>query len=332
MKRLNETTGFSGFVTACRLATWPTRISPSFVKATTEGVRRLPSWLGMTTGVPPSITATTELVVPRSMPITLPIASSRRPLSRGRHWISRPLPGLDAALERPGVHEASRPIPCRLTGGRVFSRSRTIEDDLPFLRECGQPRLQLRQRDAALELQLLALHVVAVGADEERVPRRHLAASLLDVDARDRDRLHLRASLLDRDAAHSWARVHLRESHRQHAVLQTRVGAVQVEPRRQRHAPSEASVARLDEAVVAALVLSLFARFAADDQALGADREIEIVTTDTWDLDRHHHLVVGLMHVDGRRRRERGEPVQSPGLVDQPLQPAVEIVGERQPP
>src|SRR2546422_6361196 len=63
MKRLIEKIVFSGFVIACRLATWPTRISPSFVKAATEGVRRLPSWLAITVGVPPSTTATTELVV-----------------------------------------------------------------------------------------------------------------------------------------------------------------------------------------------------------------------------------------------------------------------------
>ena len=43
MKRLMEKTVFSGFVIAWRLATCPTRISPSFVKATTDGVRRLPS-------------------------------------------------------------------------------------------------------------------------------------------------------------------------------------------------------------------------------------------------------------------------------------------------
>ena len=71
MNRLIENTVFSGFVMACRRATWPTRISPSLAKATTEGVKRLPSWLGMTWGSPPSITATTELVVPRSIPITL---------------------------------------------------------------------------------------------------------------------------------------------------------------------------------------------------------------------------------------------------------------------
>src|SRR5262252_9354555 len=75
MKRLMEKMVFSGFVIACRFATWPTRVSPSFVKATTEGVRRLPSWLEMTVGSPPSTTATTEFVVPRSIPITFAMSS-----------------------------------------------------------------------------------------------------------------------------------------------------------------------------------------------------------------------------------------------------------------
>ena len=71
MNRLMEKTVFCGFVTACRLAIWPTSRSPSFVKPTTDGVVRPPSEFGMTTGSPPSMTATTEFVVPRSMPITL---------------------------------------------------------------------------------------------------------------------------------------------------------------------------------------------------------------------------------------------------------------------
>ena len=70
MNRLMENTVFSGFVMACRFATWPTRISPSLVKPTTDGVSRLPSWFAITVGLPPSTTATTEFVVPRSMPIT----------------------------------------------------------------------------------------------------------------------------------------------------------------------------------------------------------------------------------------------------------------------
>src|SRR5687767_3761665 len=71
MKRLIEKIVFWGFVIACRFATWPTRRSPSLVKATTEGVVREPSALGITTGSPPSMTATTEFVVPRSIPMTL---------------------------------------------------------------------------------------------------------------------------------------------------------------------------------------------------------------------------------------------------------------------
>src|SRR5664279_273435 len=74
MNRLMEKIVFSGLVMACRLATWPTSRSPLLVKATTDGVVRAPSWFAMTVGWPPSITATTELVVPKSMPIIFPIA------------------------------------------------------------------------------------------------------------------------------------------------------------------------------------------------------------------------------------------------------------------
>ena len=76
MKRLIEKTVFSGLVTAWRLATWPTRRSPFLAKPTTEGVRRLPSALTITLGSLPSMTATTELVVPRSMPMILDISFS----------------------------------------------------------------------------------------------------------------------------------------------------------------------------------------------------------------------------------------------------------------
>ncbi len=58
---------------ACRLAICPTMRSPSRVKPTTDGVVRIPSELAITIGFPPSMTATTELVVPRSMPTTLPM-------------------------------------------------------------------------------------------------------------------------------------------------------------------------------------------------------------------------------------------------------------------
>ena len=61
----------SGLVMAWRLATSPTSTSPLLEKATTDGVVRDPSALGMTTGSPASRTLTTELVVPRSMPTAL---------------------------------------------------------------------------------------------------------------------------------------------------------------------------------------------------------------------------------------------------------------------
>src|SRR3954465_7320589 len=63
----------SGLVTAWRLAGWPTRGSPSSVNATIEGVVRMPSAFSMTFGVLPSITATHEFVVPRSIPMTFPM-------------------------------------------------------------------------------------------------------------------------------------------------------------------------------------------------------------------------------------------------------------------
>ena len=68
-----EETVRSGFVTAWRLATWPTIRSPSLAKAPTEGVVRLPSALAMTAASPTSMTATQELVVPKSIPMILDI-------------------------------------------------------------------------------------------------------------------------------------------------------------------------------------------------------------------------------------------------------------------
>src|SRR5438105_14730040 len=73
MKRLIEKTVFCGFVTACRFAASPTSRSPFFVNATTEGVVHAPAEFCITTVSPPSITAMQELVVPKSMPITLAI-------------------------------------------------------------------------------------------------------------------------------------------------------------------------------------------------------------------------------------------------------------------
>src|SRR5579862_174795 len=73
MKRLMEKIVLEGFVTACRLAAWPTTRSPLLVNATTEGVVRAPSEFSTTTGSPPSMTAMQEFVVPKSMPKILAI-------------------------------------------------------------------------------------------------------------------------------------------------------------------------------------------------------------------------------------------------------------------
>jgi hypothetical protein len=64
-----------GLVMAWRLAGSPTLRSPFPLsrKATMEGVVLLPSLLAITVGSFPSITATQELVVPRSIPIIFPI-------------------------------------------------------------------------------------------------------------------------------------------------------------------------------------------------------------------------------------------------------------------
>src|SRR5438309_5318899 len=67
---------FSGFTAACLRASVPTSLSLVLVNATTEGVVREPSAFGMTTGSPPSMTAITELVVPRSIPTVFGICDS----------------------------------------------------------------------------------------------------------------------------------------------------------------------------------------------------------------------------------------------------------------
>src|SRR5438105_2596057 len=76
MRRLMEMTVRSALVTAWRRASAPTSRLPFFAMATTEGVSRYPERLGITTGVPDCTVATTELVVPRSIPITGSTGSS----------------------------------------------------------------------------------------------------------------------------------------------------------------------------------------------------------------------------------------------------------------
>src|SRR3954452_12369117 len=76
IRRLIAKNVFSGLVTAWRFAAWPTRRSPDSVKATIDGVVRIPSLFSITLALLPSITATQEFVVPRSLPITLLMETS----------------------------------------------------------------------------------------------------------------------------------------------------------------------------------------------------------------------------------------------------------------
>src|SRR6266516_4787908 len=73
MRRLTAKKVRSGLVIAWRLAGWPTRRSPSSLKATIDGVVRMPLAFWMTFAVLPSITATHEFVVARSIPMTFPM-------------------------------------------------------------------------------------------------------------------------------------------------------------------------------------------------------------------------------------------------------------------
>ena len=72
----------SGCELTCLFARIPQRRSPSFVNATTDGVVLEPSEFSMTFGFLPSIIATHELVVPKSIPITAPFTSVLQ-VSRG---------------------------------------------------------------------------------------------------------------------------------------------------------------------------------------------------------------------------------------------------------
>src|SRR5579863_2462064 len=80
MRRFTANNVFCGLVTAWRLAGWPTSTSLSLVKATMDGVVRSPSLFSITRGLPPSMMATHELVVPRSIPITFAMCLLRQNL------------------------------------------------------------------------------------------------------------------------------------------------------------------------------------------------------------------------------------------------------------
>src|SRR6266849_8560609 len=115
---------FSGFTAACLRASVPTSLSPVFVNATTEGVVREPSAFGMTTGSPPSMTAMTELVVPRSIPTVFGMCLLFLPRHDRREFqLSTPplLPHRFGAETR-SASAAGRSLHLRVLGGRAPSQ------------------------------------------------------------------------------------------------------------------------------------------------------------------------------------------------------------------
>src|SRR5664280_1065204 len=114
MCRLTERMVRSGLVMAWRLATSPTSTSPDLANPTTDGVVRPPSALGMTTGSPASNTATTELVVPRSIPTALAILFPPVPARCGHALFDPtvcPDPSVDPTAVAAGPVAAAIPVP-----------------------------------------------------------------------------------------------------------------------------------------------------------------------------------------------------------------------------
>ena len=133
MNRLMEKTVFSGLVTAWRLATWPTSRSSALVNATTDGVSLLPSGLVTTVGSLPPWTATTEFVVPKSMPMILLMRfCPRGPRVAG--------PNLAAALRaRPSINlTCSELLKCELPNVKSWTRPPGGEDPAPALHAGGR--------------------------------------------------------------------------------------------------------------------------------------------------------------------------------------------------
>src|SRR5664279_1201231 len=95
------------WATACRLADTPTSRSVVLgLKPTTEGVVFAPSGFGITLGCPPSMTATQLLVVPRSMPMILPMSFLLRSRSELAHPGFLRIRGLRAPSRKSSVFDS----------------------------------------------------------------------------------------------------------------------------------------------------------------------------------------------------------------------------------
>ena len=123
MSRFTANRVLLGFVTAWRFADWPTSTSESEPNATMEGVVRSPSLFSMTRGLVPSMTATHEFVVPRSIPMVLAMAgcSANAMNGRERQYAAWPVEFNRNDAGRPAAR--IRPRPARVgpaaPGGRA---------------------------------------------------------------------------------------------------------------------------------------------------------------------------------------------------------------------
>jgi hypothetical protein len=122
MNRLMEKTVFSGLSTAWRFATWPTRIWPSLPNPTTDGVSRPPSSLMSTFGSLPSITATTEFVVPRSIPMIFAIFAAPSP------WFSNET--FSRIVVRCALCQEKKQVPCQRPQYRRISSTAHYEREI----------------------------------------------------------------------------------------------------------------------------------------------------------------------------------------------------------
>jgi len=110
------------------------------------------------------------------------------PVRRPHEWESGIRPCLHPALQDLDVPESLRGELRRLTGGRRFLGSSSVENDPLILGEGWEPPCKLREGDCALQVEHLELFVVLVATDKKwRVGRDHLCPRFLDVDANSLD-------------------------------------------------------------------------------------------------------------------------------------------------
>src|SRR5262245_18159779 len=148
-----------GLVTAWRMAVVPMICWPSSVNATTDGNVRWPRRVGMIVALPFSITATHELVVPRSTPIVFAM-SLVSGIGRPAGWVATA--GCAAA-----GRTALLATGLRHAGEGALVGDEQLRDDV----------FDLGQRVARVDV-----WVVALGGREERVARAVLLRTLRDAE------------------------------------------------------------------------------------------------------------------------------------------------------